>query len=254
MRRIASVVEYTSVDQFDEYPSQISEPVYLEKGQKCYLKAIAKEHSGGDFAQVQRHLRLHSLISLFLTGTFQVAVLVHDTPHEYKSSQTKDSIHEKQRLIVRTEFFHEVHAIHIMEYNGGDGTLTLTWDGYQSDPIALPSTNEDGESPKEHVPQAVIMCFSYSAVRGAVLSLFTGVCSDPERDSDHPFGDVRIAYGFESGSGGWTNEGYGSALQQTIGDAYCGRGSLLVCSRTSVEKFGVSTFVCRWFLAMLPLW
>ena len=242
MRRIATVVEYTSVDQFDKYPSQISEPVYLEKGQKCYLKAIAKEHSGGDFAQVQRHR--HSLRSLFLTGTFQVAVLVHDTPQEYKSSQTKDYIHEKQRLIVRTEFFHEVHAIHITEYNGSDGTLTLTWDGYQSDPIALPSTNEEGERPKEHVPQAVIMYFSYSAVRGAVLSLFTGVCSDPERDVQ--FGDVRIAYGFESGSGGWTNEGYGSALQQTIGDAYCGRGSLLVCSRTSVEKFGVSTFfVCR---------
>ena len=146
--RIASIVGYTSVDQFDKYPSQISEPIYLEKGQKCYLKAIAKEHGGGDFAQVQRHLRLHSLRSLFLTGTFQVAVLVHDTPHEYKSSQTKDSIHEKQRLIVQTEFFHEVHAIHITEYNGGDGTLTLTWDGYQSDPIALPSTNEDGESPK----------------------------------------------------------------------------------------------------------
>ena len=85
-----------------------------------------------------------------------MALLVHDTPHEYKSAQTKDSIHEKQRLIVRTEFFHEVHAIHITEYNGGDGTLTLRWDAYQSDPIALPSTTEEVERPKEHVPLAVI--------------------------------------------------------------------------------------------------
>ncbi|XP_065843022.1 fibrocystin-like [Oscarella lobularis] len=176
----------------------------MEKGQKCYLKAIATEYNGNDFAQV--------------------ALLVHDTPHEYKSAQTKDSIHEKQRLIVRTEFFHEVHAIHITEYNGGDGTLTLTWDAYQSDPIALPSTTEE--------------------VRRAVLALFTGMCSDPERDVQ--FGDVRIAYGFESGSGGRTSEGSNRAApQQTIGDAYCGRGSLLVVSGNAavvVDEEGYDVF------------
>ena len=66
------------------------------------------------------------------------------------------------------------------------------------------------------------------------------MCSDPERDVQ--FGDVRIAYGFESGSGGWTSEGSNRAApQQTIGDAYCGRGSLLVC-RTGTECLSLVYF------------
>ena len=45
---------YALTNQYTKhYSEQISDPVYLTKGQKCYLKALAKEHDGSDFVKVE---------------------------------------------------------------------------------------------------------------------------------------------------------------------------------------------------------
>ncbi len=51
-RRIASVSGWTGTDEFDKYPTQISDPVHLRAGQRYWLCVLHKEGSGGDHVHV----------------------------------------------------------------------------------------------------------------------------------------------------------------------------------------------------------
>ena len=52
MCRIAFVPGWTGLTDYWKFTEQRSAPINLTKGQKCYLKARAKEHGGGDFVKV----------------------------------------------------------------------------------------------------------------------------------------------------------------------------------------------------------
>jgi hypothetical protein len=51
-RTIAAFVGYTARDQWFKYPSQSSEPVILQAGQKLFIEALTKDGSGSDFLQI----------------------------------------------------------------------------------------------------------------------------------------------------------------------------------------------------------
>jgi hypothetical protein len=53
---IASVPGWTNPREWNKYPEQRSEPVFLEEGNRYYIKALMKEHGGGDNLAVRWRL------------------------------------------------------------------------------------------------------------------------------------------------------------------------------------------------------
>jgi plastocyanin len=212
--KIAYVPGHSSRNYYKTYPSQIAAPVYLKKGQKCYLRALAKEHGGGDFAMV--------------------AVLVHNPPFGYTSWETKAAVAEQQQVIITASTHPEIQSITV-NYNSSatlvTPVFTLEWDGRQSSPLDVEATNEQ--------------------VRDAVLDLFEGKCVDNSSEFldlyDHDtFEDGSSEY--------WSQLDRKPVAKVVYDDAYCGRKSLQVVSgyalnfngetglETGQDSFGYSAF------------
>lgn len=190
-RLIASVPTYTSVNQYTKhYANQISDPIYLRKGQKCYLKALAKEHDGGDFVKA--------------------AVLVHNPGFNYTSVQTLSAKPEFQQVFTRATVYNEVQSVTV-NYSASishmKAAFHLRWSGQQSSPLDVQATNED--------------------VRQAVLGLFEGNCNEASSSLVDLY-DIDTFE--EEETERWNPLRGKTQPNIVYSDAYCGRKSLEIVS------------------------